>query len=233
MAAITQLDECFWTVPAAAKLGGLLQLNGRMTVLRLADGGLVIHSPVAYTAALGEAVDALGAVHAFIAPSLLHHLHLDDWMVRYPSALSFVAPGLPEKRPEMSISGLLDGEFDARFGAELQRIPLHGMPMVNESLFFHRPSGALLATDFTFFVPQATGMTGLYASLMGFKQRPCCPLLFRLAIRDKAAFRASLEPLRELDIRHLSMCHHQVVSSRARETLDYVLTQLQVAGDGR
>ena len=44
----------------------------RMTILRLRNGELILHSPVALTPALRSAVELLGPVRFLVAPNSLH-----------------------------------------------------------------------------------------------------------------------------------------------------------------
>src|SRR5258707_9176030 len=66
--------EGIWTETRRARFWGL-ETGSRMTVVRLSDGGLFVHSPVALDPGTKEAGDALGDVRAVVAPSLFHHLH--------------------------------------------------------------------------------------------------------------------------------------------------------------
>ena len=221
------ITDTQWTVPAPLTFAGL-KLNTRMTLCRLSDGGLALISPIPATDEIRAAVDALGPVRVIVAPNLLHHLYVGDWIDAYPEALSYGALGLADKRPDVTFSDVLGEAFDAAVGGDLLRISIEGMPKLNESLFYHRASRALITTDFCFYMPEATGLTGLFASLMGVKKRAGCDLLFRALIKDKAAFRASLLPLRQLRVDHLSMCHQVVLSSGVPETLRGVLDGLKV-----
>jgi hypothetical protein len=175
-------------------------------------------------------------VRVIVAPNLMHHLFVGEWMAAYPDALSYGPPGLAAKRPELTFTAALGPEFDDVFGADLRRYPIAGMPKLDESLFLHHASGTLVATDLCFFMPEATGLTGLFAWLTGVHKRARCEPSVRILIRDKAAFRDSLRTLRAVEIRHLSMCHHSVLSEGAPETLRQVLDQLEVppstTGDG-
>lgn len=225
---LEQITNGIWTAPSPLTFGGLLALNTRMTVCRLSDGGLALISPVPASQDLVGSIDALGPVRAIIAPNLLHHLYVGEWMEAYPDALSYRAPGIAAKRPDLTFTHDLGTSFDQAFHADLLRLPIAGMPKLNESLFLHRQSGMLIATDFCFFMPEATGLTGLFASVMGIKKKTRCEPLFRALVKDKAAFRASLHPLRTMEIRHLSMCHHSVLSVGASEALQEVLDQLKV-----
>jgi len=224
---LEQITDGIWTAPAPLTYYGLL-VNTRMTVCRLSDGGLLLIAPVRATEDLTAAVGALGPVRAIVAPNLMHHLYLGEWMAAYPDALTYGPPGLAAKRPDLTLNSELGAEFDEAFGTELHRVPIAGMPKLNESLFLHRHSGTLIATDFCYFLPEATGLTGLFAWLTGIDKQTRCEPSVRIMIQDKTAFRDSLRPLRALEIRHLSMCHHRVLSKGAPEALQQVLDQLKV-----
>lgn len=226
-----QLTEGVWTAPAPLRFWGL-DLNTRMTVCRLSGGGLVLISPVPISDVLRAEVDARGPVAAIVAPNLLHHLAVGDWLEAYPDARGYVPPGLAAKRPDLGHVEALGTGFDEAFGADLLRLPIAGMPRLNESLFVHRASATLVATDFCFHMPVATGqngMTRLFTACMRIRKKTRCEPLFLALVKDKRAFRASLEPLRDLEISHLSMCHHSVLSDGADDALKQVLDQVKVA----
>jgi len=228
MGQIKQISNSLWTVPHDLTLAGVLALNTRMTVCKLQDGGLLLISPVPCSEALRSAIDALGPIRTLISPNLYHHLYLGEWIAAYPDARSFGPPGLRKKRPDLQLTDELGPSFDAAFKEEIERFSIEGMPTVNESLFHHHASDTLITTDFCFFMPEAKGLTSLYASLMGFKNRVRCPFIFRAAIKDQEAFRTSLRPLRAINPQHLAMCHHAVLSKAASEALNEVLDRRKV-----
>ena len=78
--------EHVWTESRRAKFLGV-ETGTRMTVVRLSDGGLFVHSPVALDLETRREVDALGEVRAVVAPSVFHHLFVGEWMAAYPKAL--------------------------------------------------------------------------------------------------------------------------------------------------
>ena len=216
-----------WTVPSDLRFAGL-RLNTRMTICQVSEGGLVVISPIPLRSELKRDLRDLGEVRAIVAPNLLHHLSLGEWMDAFPEAESHAPPGLAAKRPDLAVQHVLGSAFDQAFGGDLRRLPIDGMPKLNESLFFHRASRTLIATDFCFFLPDATGMTRLFTRWMGIDKKTKCEPLFRALVRDRSAFRASLAPLRTLRIELLSMCHHHVITHRASESLKGVLDQLKV-----
>jgi hypothetical protein len=202
-----------------------------MTVCRLSDGALALISPIAISDELRTYIDAIGPLRVLIAPNLLHHLSIGDWIAAYPDALSYMPKGLATKRPDLGECDQLGPQFDENTDVDLQRIPIEGMPKLNESLFYHRPSKTLITTDFCFYMPHSKGLTRFSMALMGVHKEVKCDALFRMMIQDKLAFRRSLVPLRSLSIDHLTMCHHQVVADDAEMAIQKILDQLGVPQD--
>jgi hypothetical protein len=57
-------------------------------VCRLSDGGLALIAPIRHREDLTASINALGPGRAIIAPKLMHHLYLGEWMQAYPDAQS-------------------------------------------------------------------------------------------------------------------------------------------------
>ncbi len=184
-----------WEVTDDLFLPGGLHFPVRMTVVRLADGGLWLHSPLAIDDSLATDLAAVGPVRFVVAPSKLHHLFLAAAAARYPDAQVWAAPGLREKLPELPITHVL-GEDRAAWSEDLTLFPLQGVPWMNECMFLHRASGTALATDLFFhMVSPANWGSRLFFWLIGVlgqaKQSP----IVRLQTRDRAAAGASLAAL--------------------------------------
>ena len=77
-----------------AYFGFHVPFTTRMTVVRLGDGSLWLHSPTPAEPALLAAVDALGPVRHLIAPNKIHYWWIGDWKSRYPEATTWAAPGV-------------------------------------------------------------------------------------------------------------------------------------------
>src|SRR3546814_19403021 len=69
----------------------------RMTIIRLADGGLWIHSPTTDDERVFAAVAALGPVRHLIAPNQIPDCRVPDWYRRFPDATVHLAPGVGER----------------------------------------------------------------------------------------------------------------------------------------
>lgn len=135
--------------------GGWIRFYGlpfptRMTVIRLGDGGIWVHSPIADAAGLADAVAALGPVRHLIAPNWIHYAWLPDWQMRFPGATAWGCPGVSERAKSRGVALRLDhvlgnapppdwtGQIDQR----LAESALH-----SEVVFFHRASRTLVLTD--------------------------------------------------------------------------------------
>jgi hypothetical protein len=119
----------------------------RMVVMRLADGGLFVWSPIALTPELKAAVDALGPVRVLVSPNLLHHLFLGEWKAVYPAARLVASPGLRKKRKDLAFDADLADAPDPAWAADIDQVMVRGSPWLTEVVFFHRLSGTAIFTD--------------------------------------------------------------------------------------
>ena len=122
----------------------------RMTVIRLPDGDLILHSPTRFSYALKARLDALGRIRHLVAPNVAHWVFLQDWQRACPDAVTWAAPGLRE-RGQVRRSGVrLDNDLGdvpppAWEGIALVTVP--GGLGFREVALFHEPSRTLVLTD--------------------------------------------------------------------------------------
>lgn len=123
----------------------------RMTLVRLADGGLWCHSPVAPDERLFAAVDALGPVGHLVSPNKLHYAHIAAWKRRYPDACAWASPGVRERAVAQGIQADFDAELaDApppAWVGTLDQLHFRGSRAIEEVVFLHRPSATLILAD--------------------------------------------------------------------------------------
>ncbi|MFN7399993.1 MAG: DUF4336 domain-containing protein [Sandaracinobacter sp.] len=138
-----------WTVngpEVSYRLWGLtLPCPTRMTIIRLPDGGLWLHSPVACAPDLVAAVEALGPVAVIIAPNVFHYTHLADWARAFPQAKVFGLPGLAAKVPGIAFTAL-DQPPTARWAGSIDSNVV-ALGSFAEVVFLHRASRTLIVTD--------------------------------------------------------------------------------------
>lgn len=122
----------------------------RMTVVRTADGGLLLHSPTRCTAALQAQLAELGPVRHLVAPSVGHWTFLTEWQSRYPDATTWAVEGLKDRwqvrRSEVKIDRELGSSAPAELAEAFDLVTFAGGPFA-EACLFHKPSRTLLLTD--------------------------------------------------------------------------------------
>jgi hypothetical protein len=118
-----------------------------MTVVRLPGNRLWVHSPEQLNGQLQRELEALGEVAYLISPNKLHHLFLEQWLEAYPEAKSYVAPGLSEKRPDLRFDVELAQEVESQWEGVIDQLLFRGSRVMEEAVFFHRPSRTLILTD--------------------------------------------------------------------------------------
>lgn len=222
---LEKIAENVWSVPAPLAVFNLLHLNTRMTVIRLEDGTIWLHSLIPYSFELAKEIEALGTIQYLVAPSCFHHLFVGEWIEKYPEARSFGAKGLHKKRADLNFTKLLTDDLEKCWPEEIHYLNLQGVPATNECVFYHKPSQTLVVTDLLFYMPKATGFTKFYAKLWmnGFYDKIWPSALYRTAIKDKGAFRACLETIKQWNIQQLALCHHTIPADNVQEQISKAL----------
>jgi hypothetical protein len=214
-----QLHPDLWITESPLRFLGL-EVGARMTIVRLPDRKLLLHSPIEATPDLVRDVEAIGPVAYLVAPNRLHHLYVHEWQQACPDALLYAAPGLETKRPDLTITGVLGDKAESGWQGVLDQVLLGGFPFANEIVFFHRPSATLIATDLAFnFGPKSPPLTRIVFSLAGSYGRLSPTLLERLLVRDRAAFRASLTRILAWPFDRVVVAHGEVSEEGGREEL--------------
>ncbi len=189
---LQSIGDGLWSTTRPLRFFGL-ETGTRMTIVRLANGGLVVHSPVGLDAALRAEVAALGPVVALVAPSLFHHLYVGEWRAAYPQALRCCCPGLDRKRPDLAWDRVLGDAPEPEWHGELDQVFFGAWWLANEVVFFHRRTRTIVLADAIFNLgthPSAT--TRIVARLLGNREAGVTRLE-RLLIRDRAAARAQID----------------------------------------
>jgi len=213
------LAEDLWVVERPLRFGGI-ELGTRMSVVRLRDGGLFLHSPVALDDALRAALLRLGPPRYAVAPNRFHHLFVGDYRQAFPDVRLYAAPGLPEKRRDLTFDAVLTGGAPAEWAAELDQEYFQGFPLMGEVAFCHRASRTLLTCDLAFNIgPAAPFATRLAFRLVGAYGRFGPSVIEKLLIRDRAAARGSLERILAWDFDRVVVTHGDVLEHGGRAAL--------------
>lgn len=194
----------------------------RMTVARLGDGSLWVCSPVALDGGLQDAINALGPVRHIVSPNKLHHLFLADWAKAWPTARLYAAPGLARRRRDLTFACELGDAPEPEWAAEIDQVVFRGSFFMEEVVFFHKASRAIIVTDLVqkFDPASAHGWRGLlmkWDGLVG--PEGSTPREWRLSFWNRRAARAALRKALEWNPHLLIIAHGEWVREDGREAL--------------
>jgi hypothetical protein len=215
---VTPIADGLWVEARPLHFWGV-ETGTRMTVVRLADGGLFVHSPVALDDATRAAVDAIGPVKAIVAPSRFHHLSVGEWMRAYPAAIACACPTLERKRRDLAWHRVLGDEPEADWRGEIDQVFFGARPLENEVVFFHRRSRTLICADAVFnLATHPSRLTRTVALLMG-QRKPGATLFERVLIRDRAAARAQVDRMLAWRPERIVLAHGDIIETGGEEIL--------------
>ena len=131
-------------------LGMKFPFPTRMTIVRLADGALWVHSPTDLPPSLKREVDALGPVRYLIAPNRIHYWWVEDWAAAYPDAITYAAPGVQKQARSNGRRADYDADLtedgDCPWSGEIKMLLAPG-GYLTEAVFFHDATRTLVMTD--------------------------------------------------------------------------------------
>src|SRR5262245_37774734 len=96
---LSEVSAGVWEATQPLKVAGF-ELGHRMTVIRLGNGEIAIHSPIKLSSAIIKDVQAFGPVKYILAPSSMHDLYLAEWMEAFKEATLLHSPAMPTPRFE-------------------------------------------------------------------------------------------------------------------------------------
>ncbi|QRM27786.1 DUF4336 domain-containing protein [Microvirga sp. VF16] len=179
-----------WIVDSGPQEAMGLSLPVRMTVIRLSNGNVWLHSPTRFNAELRREIETLGPIRHLIAPNVAHWTHLKEWQYGCPAAKTSAEPEL-RRRPQVQKKGLrfdrdLTDEPAEEWSGEIEQIVVPGGAGFREVAFFHRPTRTLILTDLIQNLePEKLPLgTRIFATLTGVKAPGGkAPAYLRLVIR--------------------------------------------------
>jgi len=116
-----------------------LPFSTRMTVVRLANGDLFLHSPIAFDAGLAEQLRTMGTVRHLVSPNQFHYAHIGEWGRAFPDAVTWASPRVRRRARARGI--------DVQFKRDLARIRLTSGEIKSSRPSF--PEGTLANSSFS------------------------------------------------------------------------------------
>ena len=192
-----------------------IDFRRNVTLLRLGDGRVVIHSTAPFTERDVAAIRAFGEPTWLIDATLLHDTFAKEGRAAFPG-LPYLAPtGFSE------VTGVATQPLDvppSDWASEIQVLRIEGTRK-NEHVLFHRRSRTLVVADLFFSFPAETRgwprffarrIMGLPPSLFGVSR------FFRMLITDKDAFERSISRMLEWDFERVVVAHREPLTTGAK-----------------
>lgn len=222
---IKRLHDNLYVVEQGFALYGA-ELGIRMTVVRLPNGELWLHSPVRYGANLAAQLAELGPVKHIVSPSKMHRLFVLEWIAAFPGIAHYVAPGMTLRAPGAALPTALAKQPPREWGGALDLAEIQGIPDLNEVEFYHPASRSLILTDLCFNIREGNFWTRLFFKLNGDAfGRLALTRVFRRFIKDPVVFRASLQRLGRWDFDRLIVSHGEIIEHDGKLHLAEALTR--------
>jgi hypothetical protein len=216
---LQSLAPDLWEVDAPLSVMGMA-LGHRMTVARLRDGSLWLHSPVAHSPEIVAALAPFGSIRHLVAPNCIHDTYLEGWFAACPTARFHGAPHFARFRPDLKFTDTLSNTPDPAWAATFDQHVIRGMPRLNEVAFLHRPSRTLVVTDLVFNLgPEMPFLSRVLLRLNDCDCKFAVSRLLKTTIKDRAAVRKSIDHLLAWDFDRIVMSHGRNVETDGREML--------------
>lgn len=205
---LVPIDANIWTYEEPLSFYGL-PTRHRMTVIRLAAGGLVLISPTSHTPELAAHLQTLGPIVAIVAPSWWHDLYLGDWAAANPDVPFYGAPKLVETHRRLNFREALEDESPALWAADIEQHHVLGIGLrADEIVFFHRASRTLVLTDIflNYDANDAPITRAIARAIVSSKPGLAFPRFYRPFV-DREPFRRSIERILTWDFQRIVNGH--------------------------
>jgi hypothetical protein len=209
-----------WTCKYPVHYAGC-DFTGRMTVIRLANGYLMLHSPCQIDADLKQAIQALGEVGYIVAPGSFHHLHISSAQDAFPEATTYICPGIERKQPQLHFDWFLAENPPEDWSQDLDQVLVRGTRWMWEVVFFHRASKTLILVDLIENITDKTEsvnwqMKFWWKVIFDMWNHPKPAPEYQLGWSDKKAAKESLEKILSWDFQRIILAHGDLIEEDAR-----------------
>lgn len=205
------VEGLLWTTVRSVWFGGV-RLRAHSAVVRLEDGGLLLHSPAPPTPELREALRALGPVRWLCVPNRFHHLGTPAAAQAFPDAQVVGPRSALERSRALRLDVDIHGPDLGRQLPEIETLPLAGVPFLDETVLFHKPSQTLIGADIVMSACSRDHWSWRVAGrLTGCFDEIRVPPDVRRKVVDRAAATRSIEAIRRTPARRLLVAHADVI----------------------
>lgn len=214
-----QIDHGILTVTGQIHMP-LVNLERRMTVVRLTDGAGIIYSAIALDEEQMREIENFATPRYLVVPSDAHRLDAKIYKERYPDLQVVTPPGALKRVTQAVPVDATDIDFgDADVAWQI----VAGAGGHEGALLVHRASGTtLILSDLIGNLRRKRGFEGWMLHAMGFgDDQPVIPLVERaLMVKNKAQLRQQFLDWAAIpDLRRIIMSHGEPIEVRPAQAL--------------
>lgn len=208
-------------------LGIKVPFSTRMTIVRLQDGSLWCHSPIAPPPDLLQEINTLGKVSHLISPNKIHYAYIADWKKKYPQAIAWASIGVQERARsqhiEVDFNATLEDTAPPQWHHDFEQLIFKGSQVMQETVFFHRASRTLILADLIENFETDKFGSCLWANIMKLTGISSpdgkAPADWRATFKDKTAARESLAQILAWQPEKIILAHGRCYENNAMEEL--------------
>ncbi len=199
-----------------------IDFKRNVTLLRLGDGRVIIHSSARFTERDVAAIRRFGQPAWLVEATLMHDTFAKEGHQAFPD-LGYLAPEGFAEASRISTTSLCPPPSD--WTGEIDVFKIDGVRS-NEHALFHRRSRTLVVADLFFsFAKDIRGWPRFFVRhFMRLSRLFGVSAFFHLfAVRDKEGFKHSINALLDLDFERLSVAHSEPVDKDAKRAVEQAL----------
>ncbi|MCP4954517.1 MAG: DUF4336 domain-containing protein [Photobacterium aquimaris] len=192
-------------------------INHRMTIIRLNNNKLFIHSPIDIPPKLQRQISQLGDVGYVVTPNKSHHRSLSDWWLAYPQAYFYAPPGLIHKRSDLTFDDALGNKTPYHWQGQLLQTVIRGSDTMEEIAFCDPHSQTLILGDaLAWMVESRHPLTFAIAVLNGCYFKPAMPWYWRITFQNHTQLRQSIQEILTWPFERIILSHGKVIDNNAK-----------------
>jgi hypothetical protein len=199
-----------------------IDFKRNVTLLRLRDGRVVIHSTAPFSEGDLDVIKGFGEPVWLVDATLMHDTFAKKGRAALPDPV-YLAPNRFTKVTEISTEALFPPP--PGWAGEIDVLRIEGI-RTNEHVLFHRPSGTLVVADLFFSFPKTIGGWPRFFArhIMRLPRLFGVSVFFRrLMIRDKQAFADSMNVLLAWNFDRLIVAHWEPIEKNAKREVERAL----------
>lgn len=219
---LTQLEENIWTIEGTIPV---VPMPRRMVVVRLQDGGLLLHNAIALNEAGMAALEKLGDISWMVIPNGYHRIDAARFKARFPDLKIICPKGAVKRILKMVPVDMNFDEANAAFRTKetVSFIHLKGVQQMEGVMKANSNNGVtLVMNDSIFNLDHMKGLFGLiYGRLMGHTGHIQIPNVFRwVFLKNKKIFKEHLLELAdEKNLIRVIPGHGKLIEEHSSATL--------------